>query len=296
MAHEESQRVASWFYLGQALVRVGRFREAAEALGKAERLGQGMTGFYRLWSRAWLRAGKAERARLILEKGLVRYPRDSGLLREVALLYAEVGFFQAAIQTAQKITEADAAIGAQVWAVLLDRMRTKAGWSQHLKLLETLRLRFPRNDGILVRRCVAWATAQAHRTAATCFAQLADKMPDMAYYTAAAYLQAGDLFQAMRWNQRVPSEKRRRQQHAALLLTQRAYAQAFALLWPLWKAGNLEDSERYRLAYAALQIGRYTDSEQLLQSLRGTSMKSMGSALETVVRQCRKTPWLCVAR
>ncbi|MCK6511396.1 hypothetical protein L6R29_15675 [Myxococcota bacterium] len=295
---QEEQRYTAlslWFYLGQALYRVGRFRESAEALEHAEGLGRGISGFYRLWSRAWSRAGKVERARQILEKGLRCSPQDIGLLREAVVLYAEAGFFQAATQTAQKLARLNEAEGAQTWLMLLDRMRTTSASPQRLELLEALRLRFPRNDGILVRRCVAWATSQAHRAAAACFAQMAHKMPEMAYYAAAAYLQAGDLFQALRWNQHVPSEPQRTRQRAALWLSQRAYAQVFALLWPMWEKRKLQEVERYRLAYSALQIGRYKEASALLQSLRKTPMGAMGQGLEAVLVQCQQAPWLCVA-
>ncbi len=294
----EEQRhtaLSLWFYLGQALYRVGRFRESAEALENAEGLGQGISGFYRLWSRAWSRAGQFERARQILEKGLRSSPQDIGLLREAVVLYAEAGFFQAAAQTAQKLTRLNEAAGAQVWLMLLDRMRTTTASPQRLELLEALRLRFPRNDEILVRRCVAWATSQAHRAAAACFAQMAHKRPEMAYYAAAAHLQAGDLFQALRWNQRVPSEPRRTRQRAALWLSQRAYAQVFALLWPMWEKRVLQEVERYRLAYSALQIGRYKEASALLRSLRKTPIAAMGRGLETILVQCQQAPWLCVA-
>ncbi|MCB9644659.1 MAG: hypothetical protein H6728_16415 [Myxococcales bacterium] len=293
-ARREKTRISLWFYLGQALFRAERYQEAAKALTSAQPVGQTMAGYYRLLAKAWERSGETEKARKSLLLGRARHPKDLGLLRELALLYAKAGLFQAAGRFAKELEAKKPHEALPLWLAILDQMGLLGASRQSLTEMESLWMRFPKSEALLLRRCVGFAKAKLHRAAASCFAVLARKKPEMSYYAAASSLQAGDLFQALRWNARIPKESQRIQQRAAIFLMQRDYARVFALLLPFWRTKKLQASECYRLAYAALQIGRFQEAEALLRSLQGSTYSSMARELQRVLGRCREAPWLCV--
>jgi choline-sulfatase len=69
------------FYLGRALLELGRFTEALEPLEAALRLSPSTASLYALLARAQAGAGRLENAAATTARGLELAPRDPGLLR-----------------------------------------------------------------------------------------------------------------------------------------------------------------------------------------------------------------------
>lgn len=301
------------FYLGQALYRSHSYKEAAEALTRAAGLGQKLPGYHRLLALCWQKAGVPTKARRVLSAALKRFPQNRLLLRSAALLYVELGLWQVALGVARRLlvvrpkkqgkrrTKGPKKAKKNLvdeeklraFLVVIDAMRQAKLVHQLLPLLEEARLQFPMHRGVLLRLASTYSRAQMHLAAARSFAALARKEPKMAYFAAAAYLQAGQLSSALRWNLLVPEPKRAFQQRVSILLKQRAFARVFGLLLPRWRKKTLSASLTYQLAYVCLQMGRFSLAQMAVNTLRGTAYNNSAKQLAPIISRCRQSPWLC---
>lgn len=282
------------FYLGQAYFRTKQYKRAIPALQHARAAVGKMPGYYRLLALSQIKAKQYKQARQTLQQGFNAFPNEQGLLQVAATLYLQVGAWNAALQIGRRLLRLSPKPAPNSFLMVVDAMRKAGLVYQILPLLEEARLHIPTHQGILLRLAIAYSQAQMHTAAATCFSTLAPLQPQMAYYAAASWMQAGHLRNALLWNQRVQEPAKRRQQRSRILLHQGQLARAFTLLKRQWLQKTLPPAGRYRLAHVALRMGQYTIAQNVLDSLSRTPYATSANKLKQTVRLCRATPWRCL--
>jgi tetratricopeptide (TPR) repeat protein len=290
----QKQREAVFFYLGQASYRLGLYGEAAEALEKASRIGEGMVGYYVLLSCSQREAGRLKDAHQTILAGLRRFASDAPLLREAALLFSRLQHFESAAGMIRARWLVSLKPDISLYLALAETMRAASLYRAILPLLEEARLFFPKDARLLQRLAAAYLQAGYPLAAARHLGEWAQKEPAAAFYASEAYRAAGAHEEALRWSLRIPDPMQRAIQRATLFLATKSYAQAASILRPLWKGGKLSPPLRYRLAYALLHLGEYSEADVILRGLLDSSMASAASSLLALLGRCKASPWLCV--
>jgi hypothetical protein len=291
-AKQKRQRLTCQFYLGQALYRLGDYRGAAKALRAAEAVGKQSARYYLMRSRAELRADQARAARLSLARGLARFANSSELWRELAILYAELGFYGAAAQTARRsvaLSKGKRRRSARL--MLADFLRRARRHDEALAELEALRLQHPKDRRIGRRLAYYYAYAGRNLAAARLFERLASAKD--AHATAAQYRLAGRTRRALSWNARVVSGKKRLAQRARILIAAAQYQRALAVYAQLDRRHGLSDQQRYRMAYVALKAGAIRRAATILRQITSSAFSARKKRLATVIRACQKDPSAC---
>jgi predicted Zn-dependent protease len=286
------EREAIWLYYGQALYQIGLYRRAAGALAKAEKLGSRSAVYFVLRGRAEMQAEQMFAARQTLEKGLRRFPRQGALYRALSFLFARVGLFCAAREMARRF--ADLPQGdLSAYFYVADKLLAQGQARWAARILEEARFTEPDNPQVCQRLALAYARSQRPLAAAHLFERAARRKTALVYAAAEQYRICQHFRDALRLNRRVADPRKRYVQRLNILLGAEAYGRAVALKKHLIRHGLLTDEVRYRLAYAAIRIGRYDTAKRLLRLIRGGAYRKMAQRLIRLVKPCEKKPWLC---
>lgn len=292
VVRKKPQRKAAWLYLGQALYELKKDKAAVVALQRAESVGREMPRYYAMLARAAHRSHQHEVARKTLGKGLRRFPRHRVLHLELTLLYTRHGLLRAGLDVARhylRVTKGDRLAHLLVADAFIEARR----YGRAIRVLEEARLADPRDRRVLERLAYTYARQGHAYASARLFVRLARQDPTYAHAAAEQLRAAGRRREALRWNHRVPNDKRRLQQRLNLLLASGSFHRALLLETPLRRHDIMGPEVRYRLAHAAIRAGRYAASERLLRGLRGKRWKTRRTRLSEVVKICKEKPWLC---
>ncbi|MBU0551440.1 tetratricopeptide repeat protein [Myxococcota bacterium] len=274
------------FYLGQALYKLERWAPAAEALERSRPIAEGHLDWHALLARAHRKAKQPEAARQALERGLARFEEHPSLLRELAGLFIEQGLFAAALEIGRRW----AAVSPEAYAHLqVAEAHRRAGLRRAARLaLEEAVLLNPGHVEARVRLGYLYAESEMPLSAARLFSQT-----PKAYEAAEQYHQAARPSAAWRLNARVEEATRRQAQGAQLHLGTEAFFAALARLEPLEARGQLDGVARLRMAWAAIQAGRFSLARRLLEALERTSLRGAAVRLRGAIEACQKAPWGC---
>jgi len=289
---KKPQRTSAWLYLGQALYALQKYRAAVIALRKAHVVGKDMPRYFAMLARSAHKSHQHEVARQSLAEGLERFPRDRVLLIDLTLLYTRHGLLKSAMTIAQYFLRAT---GGEILAHLMvaDAYIEARRYGRAIGVLEEARLAAPRDHRVLERLAYTYARKGLPYASARLFARLARQAPSFAHATAEQYRTVGRHREALRWNRRVPDPKKRLRQRLDIYLETGAYRRALLLQGPLRRAGALDAAVSYRLAHAAIRVGRYQVAARLLASLSSGPWVRLGERLHQVLLVCKEKPWLC---
>lgn len=284
----QPQRRGLGLYLGEALYQLERYEEAARVLRGAKEAGQAIPGYFVLTARAELESGAPTKARSTLAEGLERFEGDAAILRELTLLYGRFGLFETAMDFARRYAKASEGdlIG---YLLIADGHRGEKMYRRAAQALEEARLRDPANAEVAERLAYAYAEDGKSAVAARIFRELALSRPRFAYAASEQYRVAGRYREALRFNARVPNQRRRLIQKLNIYLASESFERATALYRPLGRARALTSPIRYRLSYAAVRAG----NPRLAQKLLWRISTSGAARLREVIARCREEPWLC---
>jgi tetratricopeptide (TPR) repeat protein len=284
---ETPSDTSAWFYLGQALFRVERYREAIVALLRAEDIGKRLPAYFTLLSRAYFKLEDAHNARDVLVRGIKQYPLDRDLALELAMLFASINLFGVAAQIERQMLFTQ---GTQpsVYLLLANTLSQTGHHRMAILLLEEVLLLFPDYAPLLERLAFAYLRINMPYNAARFFAKLAEiqehQRQRWAYYAAEQFRISGRYHQALRWNTFVAPTHKRLVQLAHIYLTNQSYELAIEVLLPLVKRNALDPLNRYRLAHAAIQSGRYNLAKQMIKSLKHTELAHSSEQLDNVLK------------
>ena len=292
---KQPARRAVWLYYGQALYELRLFPRSAGALRKAQGVRDDSAVYWILRARAEVKAGELRQARDTLEEGLRHLPEEAGLYRELAFLFSRVGLLCAASKMAYHyavVTHGDPMAYFYVAEELVAHGRARMA----ARVLEEARMIRPHDPEVLERLAHAYARAQRPSAAARLYEMAAKLNPPrasrLAYAAAESYRASGHTRRALRANARVDEEKRRLLQRLNIYLGAKKYGRALMLRRPIIRADAMSGSVRYRLAYAAVRLGRFRRASRLLKRVRGGHAAMAGRRAEPSA-PCKEEPCTC---
>jgi tetratricopeptide (TPR) repeat protein len=290
---KQPNRTMAWFYLGQARLRLSRYREAAEALTEAAPVGSKIPEYHGMLVRAWRGAKEEEKARLALAAGLRRFPVDPPLLFEGTTLYLSKGLFHAALDLARRHAAAPGKNADLAFLMVAESYRNKGWLRDTIATLEEAMLLCGDDSQAATRLAYAYVEDGQPLSAARLFDRLSAEDPSFLQAASEQYRLAGHTLEAQRLAMRIEEETQRRAQLAVIHLQMDGFDAVVQLLMPLAKSGRLDDQGSFRLAYAALRSGRLELARELLSRLKGTPLGDPAEQLHRALAGCEVQTWRC---
>lgn len=285
-------RTAAWLYLAQARYANGDPRSALTALQAGEQAGQGLPAYHLLSARCRRDLGQRGQAHAALTQGLRLFPDDVTLLTEEVGVLLELGLSAAALDVGRRLLAAGEASPYAALA-LSEALRRAGQLDGAAATLEEARLRFPGDTRLARQLAHVYAAAGLHGRAGRQLERLSWAQPALAFEAADQYRLAERWRAALRCNGRVPQQRLRTPQRAAILAGAGRADEALALLGGLVEQGWLDDTLRPALARAALQAARPELALDLLVGLRAAGARAGAVELRQAVDRCLAEPTAC---
>ncbi|MBN2496949.1 MAG: tetratricopeptide repeat protein [Deltaproteobacteria bacterium] len=279
-------QTAVWLYLGQARFQTGRFRESLRALEKGAAVGRKLPAFFQLKARAEKELGLVEAAYGSLEEARGLFPGQDDLVREQALLLVGEGLYAAALSKGQEYL-ARRPEDRDGYLILGEALRKAGRPREAAVILEQAALRFDQDPEILARLAFAYSTDHRTLAAARLFAKATRLGGEHAFAAAEHFRLAGRFREAMQMNARVQDPKKKLSQRLAIYLGSAHFSRAAALEGALVSATALDDTCRYRLAYANLRTGDLQTAERLAREVEDAALKESAGRILARIAELR---------
>ena len=289
---EYPERTILFLYLGESLFHQKKFKEAAEALEKGYESGKTVPSFFVFKSEAEKRSGNVEKALRTLQNGLNLFNNNKALLKQTVLLYAENGFFKAAVQTHYKYLETSD-YDTSLYLYLSDIFRGKGAMKKAGDLLEEAAIIKPSDRQILERLAYIYAETENSYSSALILKKLSLIKPKSAFDAAEQFRISGNFDEALRMNSAIFDPEKRIKEKFFIYLSEESYFSAFSLAEKLEKCCADDKSLVYKLAYSAVKSEQFDEAEKIVGELKNSQYKKAAEQLEKVIEQCRKEPYLC---
>lgn len=265
-------QTAVWLYLGQAYFQLERYRESLDLLEKGSAIGSKLASYFKLKARAQERIGDIEIAYETLLEARKIFPRNREIIREQALLLVNAGLYSTALSKGREYLsmKPDDRDG---YIILSEALRRAGRPREAAEILEETTVRFRQDAEVVGRLALAYAENGRTSAAAKLFSR-STKMGGDYSFAAAEYCRlAGRFRDAIRMNALVSDTKKRLSQRLAIHLGSEAFDRATALTQSLQSANAMNDTNRYRLAYAHLRVGDLDRAEALAIQISDPAMK-----------------------
>jgi tetratricopeptide (TPR) repeat protein len=284
------QQTAVWLYLGQACFMLKKYDESLGALIRGEKIGRDLPSYFQLRARVERELGRTEDAYRTLDRALGLFPTHHQLIREQALLLVNEELYAAALEKGQEYLSRNPR-DRDGYLILGEALRSAGQPHRAAVILEEAALRFEQDPQVLARLAFAHATDGHNLAAARLFARATRLGGDHAFPAAEHYRLAGQFRQAMEQNALVPDPEKRLSQRLALYLGGEHFDRAAALERLLSAAGALDDTNRYRLAYALLRTGDLDRAEKLCLQIGDPALEqSATKLLQAIARERTRGP------
>ncbi|MBN1653167.1 MAG: tetratricopeptide repeat protein [Deltaproteobacteria bacterium] len=259
---QQPNQTAVWLYLGQAYFQMQRYRESLRSLDKGKAIGSKIASYFKLKARAQERVGYIEKAYKTLSEAEKRFPLDREIIREQALLLVNAGLYAMALKKGREYlsNRSDDRDG---YVILSEALRRAGRPREAAEILEDASVRFRQDAEIVGRLALAYAESGQTFAAAKLFSRSTAMSGDYQFAAAETYRLAGRFREAIRMNAFVTDTKKQLSQRLAIYLGSEAFDRATALTQRMQDAGIMNDTNRYRLAYAHLRVGDLDRAEAL---------------------------------
>lgn len=261
----EPSRAAAWLELAVVEHLLGSPRASLEALRQGRRLGRDRSTFYVLAASNLRALEDLAGAWVMIGEGLDRLSKSQDLLRFRVAFALDLGLVEAAVAATPGLLEKspDADLERR-WIArrLVDLGAPRAA----LPLLEAAHARARTDPAVSAE--LAWAYARVDQPGAAARALDPRHLGSdrYAYEAAEYYRAAGAVQDALRVNGHVADDDRRLAQRVVLLVADGQAERAVAAVAGRG-GGALDDTARFALAWAALQLGRPDRAEALIDQI-----------------------------
>lgn len=288
---DHPERTILFLYLGESLFHQKKFKEAALALEKGYESGKTMPSFFVFKSEAEKRSGRIKKALKTLQNGLRLFSNDKMLLKQTVLLYAENGFFKAAVKVHDdylKASDHDTSL----YLYLSDIFRADHDMKKAVNLLEEAAIVKPFDARILERLAYIYAETGNSYSSALILKKLSLIKSEATFDAAEQFRVSGNFDSALRMNSAILDNEKKIKEKFYIYLSKMSYFKAFSLAGKLEKFQN-DDDLTYKLAYCAVRSEQFEDAQRYIGKLKSTYFKKAGEQLNKVIAQCTKEPGLC---
>ena len=271
-------QTAVWLYLGQAFFQAGKYKKALRALVRGEIAGRRIPSYYQLKARAEEKTGRIEEAYETLERARGLFPDRHELTREQALLLVKEGLYVAALEKGQEYI-AKRSDDRNGYLILGEAMRNAGRPYEAAVFLEAAAVRFQQDPEVLARLAFAYSADGKTLVAARLFSRATRLGGDYAFAAAENFRLAGRVREALEMNAMVREPRKRLSQRLAIYLGAEHFGRAASLERALVDADAIDDTNRYRLAYANFRTGDLDHARELCLDVEDRTLKKSAAKL-----------------
>ncbi|MCK5801150.1 MAG: tetratricopeptide repeat protein, partial [Deltaproteobacteria bacterium] len=285
-------KLALWVFLGQARYAQRQYAKALSALRRGEKLGKHLVGYWLLRARCLLAQKDNARAIAVLSRAYRSLPKAHQLLREKAIVLAEMQLFSAAKDVGLRYL---ARVPKDPYGYLLvgEALRRAGAHRSAISIFERALLRFPKRTDLMRRLAYSYAHERQHGTAARLFSKAARFGADAHYEAAEQYRLAGHFRRALQHNGKVSRKDRRLRQRLAIAVAAQRWSLAAALVADMKTAGIRDDTTRYLCAIALLRAGQPKQAKMLAQAIETSSYAVSAKRLTAACDRCERDSRYC---
>jgi predicted Zn-dependent protease len=265
-------------FLSQAYYKIGDERKTLAALVQGEAAGKTHASYYLFRGRVEMSLEAYASSYDTLLKGVKRFPAESGFLRELAVVLIRAGLYAAAVEYAWAYNEKVPADKEGV-LVIAHTLREAGRPREAAAVLEEATLRHSDDPEISAALGHAYGQAGKHHAAAHFSERAALRDPSHAFDAAEHYMSAGNWKKASEMNLLVANRQKRLSQRLSLYLRQRSFERAAVIGEQMKKERLLDDRDRYCLAFAYAQLGRFDKAASSAQAIKTSKWREMAATL-----------------
>lgn len=283
-------------FIAQSNFALGNYEEAINSLIKQK---DRTEKSYLILSSSYWKLSKHKKAFKVLNDGITKYPNHSGLGKQRAIYFSELGLVHELYLNAKKllstVKENNGGFDKLYFLFLVQLVRQKGEAELSLKLLESLHLRSPDDPDVLAELAHIYFTRGKLQAAKDLYIKAAQINPKYAYQATELLIQTNDLILAKLYNSLIKDQKKRTKQKFAIELKMNNYNEAYFLKDELNQLGLLkEDSILYALAYSAIKSGHIENSLKMLDRIKSPEMFKKALKLKDWTNEClQEGAWKC---
>ncbi len=286
---------AVFLQLARACFALADYRATLEALGQAKRVARSEPAAWLMRAESLWNVGERGRALAVLAQGERRFPQRAEFQRGQLFYLIELELYREALRVSERYLQR-AGVGADDYVAVGEALRAAGQHERAQLLLEEARLRFSRDERVLVQLAHAYLDANKKLAGALVFEQAARLDPKYHLEVAELYKEAGLLHRAAWHNAKVLDQTAKTKQRLSLLVESEDFEAVAAMLPKLGRLQLLSDENvRYALAYAFFKTGRFSDAETQLKAMTDPQLFDAAMQLRKVMQRCREAGWQCGA-
>lgn len=283
-----------YLQLADAQYRLKEYSEVIQALDSAGPIGVARPELFSLRADCYWKLENPSSAMSALDTGLAHFPKERSFIKQKFYYFAELGLYQAAVDTADLYLQKG---GAKVEDYLAFA-QALSGARQDRKaiaLLEKARLEYPDKPKLAVLLGHLYLRQDMPNAAAVLF-EVAS-VYDRKYIAEAAevYRRAKDFPASLRLNAQISDPKEKLKQQVAIFVDQGEFERILGLKDPLERHQMLSDEGlRYAMAYAYFMVKDYGQAEAQLKKLTKSELFAKATVIRKQIARCKQNELECI--
>jgi Flp pilus assembly protein TadD len=280
-------------YLAQACFALDDFEGTLTALKSADKAAREQPAVLLMRAEAAWNLGRKQLAMDALSLGAKRFPARVEFQRLQIFRLIEMGLYQAAVGVSDRYLKRSETSAADYVAVG-EALRAANAYRRAQQVMELARLRFPKDENVVVQLAHSYLADGRKFTSAMLFEEASRLNPKYTFEAAELYKEAGLLHRAMWLNSRVADQSAKSKQRLSLLLEGQEYEAIVSMEPKLSRLGLLSDASiRYAVAYSLYKTGRLEQAEGQLKAITDPEHFESALQLRKAIASCAEAGWEC---
>ncbi len=279
-------------FIAQTYFALKQYKKAISSLNTQKNRSQKS---YLILSSCYWEIEKKDKALLIINRALIKYPTSANLIKQRSIYYAEMGLLHELYLEASLLLNSKA-LNKSYILFLAHLMKQKDEFDLALKLMESFYLANPYDADIVSELAFLYFSNDKLLAAKDLYIKAAQIDSKYAYQAAETLLRTQDLVLASFYNSQVPDQKKKTKQRFVIELKKNNYNEAYFLKEDLNRLNLLnEDSILYALAYCAIKIGKNVQSIKYLNQIKSPNFFKKALKLKDWTEACQlEGAWKCM--
>ncbi len=237
---------------------------------------------------------RKEEAWQIVLKGEENFPNEILFSRQKIVFMMELGLYENAFQLVLQYLVENSAPPQEFLSFAVNFRKAKQE-KNSLKLFEVARLRFPRNEMILLEFANSYYEKGKLYRAAEIFEELSRRNTKYVKEASELYRRAGYPMRALALNRKIQDSETKLKQRLAIYIDQSDFELASSMEMELNNLGLGKDQDiSYALAYSHFQIGKIQQSKELLRRVTREDLYRKSLALKSLMSACLDGQGACL--
>ena len=282
-----------YVFLAQTAFKLEKYEDTVAYVEKSKGAGSSIAATHMLKANAYWKLKDYHGAWKALQEGMAHFPDNAEMKRASVLVLVEAGLFTRAVEEGRQYLSTNQ-VTPNDYTIVSEALMNGGALEESILILEAARLRFPSTEELTVQLARAYMKNGNELISARLFEHAAMTDEKFAADAAELYRRNGQLYNAMRMNERIVDQLQKIRQRMGILLEMSRFEEAAGLAPRLFRLGLLaEPPVRYGLAYAQFKNGDLKEAEETLSGITDEFYFNKAMELRLAIERCRADGWQC---